>query len=200
MVKMLRYHHCRDLEAVVCGEVKGNPDYYDKDLKYAYDWLAEQVGFDLIFLAVGNTYDDLLMTGYDHNWTRIIGSKIVGENRNGYIQKNILRKKGEYLNEILFSYENIEGVFTDHDAWHITLAGPEHMTPYYERLLFKPSYTKSKWLWYAKKNPHSVQLVVPKLNLAEADRIWCRNKKTKKYLEDLGFSNVEVQRIKVVER
>ena len=71
------------------------------------------------------------------------------------------------------------------------------MSNYEKRLIFKPSWKKSKWLLYAKKKPHSVQLVVPNLDLRKAKRVWVRNKKTKNFLESVGFRNVDMKRIKI---
>ena len=213
---MLLYHHCRSLESVVFGKVKANPKYSDPDFKDAYLWLKGEVGFYPLFLSVGTTYDDILMTGYPNQWRKIISTKIVGRRGNGtYIQKNVLRKKGEFPNDVLFSFEELrcpfsmprntirsiqlrcpmEWAFMDYGYWHLALGSyRDKITDYEKRLIFKPSWQKSKWLGKAKKISQSVQLVTQSLYLPDAQRIWVRNKKTKKVLEGMGFDNVEVKR------
>jgi len=182
------------LESVVYGEIKAGRQYSDKDFQHAYDWLEKEVGFYPLFLAVGNTIDDIRMTRYDSQWGKIIYTVSKG-NRS----RNILRKAGEFPNYVLFSYENVDGVFTDFDAWHIVLGGnPEKVTEYQKKLIFKYSYKKSDWLRKARREPGYVQLVTPSLNLPDSDRIWVRNKKTKQYLEEMGLENIEVKSIKVL--
>jgi hypothetical protein len=195
------YHHSIDLENVLYGEIKPNPEHSDFYLKDAYSWLEKEVGFYPLFLAAGENKEDIRMTGYQNQWAKIIGSQIVGTKNNGtYIQRNMLRKKGEFPNYVLFSFENIEGVFTDYSNWHIVLNSSHkqyQITDYEKRLIFKPSWNKSDWLRKAKKSPHSVQLVAPSLYLPDADRIWVRNPQTKAVLEAKGFENVQVKRIKI---
>ncbi len=195
---MLYYHHCRSLRSVVLGEIKANQRYFDSYLKEAYFWLKRQINFYPLFLAVGLTEEDIRMTGYQNQWKRIIGTKISGRRRDGtYIQKNILRKKGEFPNDILFSFEEVDGVFMDYGNWHLAF-NPRTINaiPDYERrLIFKPSWDKSKWLKKSKNEPASVQLVTPNLYLPSAKRIFVRNRKTKELLEEIGFKDVEVKRI-----
>jgi len=188
---MLKYHNCIDLENTIYGELESNIKYSEPDYKKAYSWLEKQVGFYPLFLAVGETEEDMRMTGYQNNWRRLI---LMSRNGNEY------RKKGEFPNLVLFSFEEVDGVFMDYDAWHFVLnAGYKNynMTDYEKRCLFKPSWSKSKWLRKAKKEPHRVQLAAPKLYLPDAKRVWVRNKKTKRLLGDMGFESVEVKRIKI---
>ena len=188
---MLLYHHCANIKAVKYDEIKPEPKYSDKYAKDAYSWLEKKVGFYPFFLAVGKTEEDLRMTGYQNQWRKLISQKPEG---NEYV------KKGEFRNDILFSFENLEGIFTDYDYWHLVLCASHknyQMTNYEERLIFKPSWSKSKWLREAIKNPHSIQLITNCLDLRKSKRVWCRNKETKKYLEGLGFRNVEVKIMKV---
>ena len=198
---MLLYNHSRSLESVIFGEVKANPQYSDPEFRNAYSWLEKQVGFYPLFLAVGTTEDDIRMTGYQSQWAKVNGSEIVGRRKNGsYIQRHILRKKGEFPNYVLFSFEEVDGVFTDFDYWHIPLGAIMNgygVTDYEKRLTFKPSWPKSKWLRKARKNPHSVQLVASTLYLPDAKRIWVRNQQTKNQLKSMGFENVEVRRLLV---
>ena len=195
---MLYYHHCRSLESIVFEEVKANPKYFDPHFKDAYLWLKRQINFYPIFLAVGSTEEDIRMTGYQNQWQKIVGTKIIGRRKNGsYIQENILRKKGEFPDDILFSFEEVEGIFMDFEYWHLVLNASTRsdMSDYEKKLIFKHSWTKLKWLRKAKNKPGSVQLVTSSLYLPTAKRIFVRNKKTKKVLDEIGFNNVEVKRI-----
>ena len=200
---MLLYHHNRSLESVIFGEVKANPEHSDPEFKDAYSWLERQVGFYPLFLADGTTEDDIRMTGYQSQWAKVNGSEIVGRRKDGsYIQRYILRKKGEFPNYVLFSFEEVDGVFTDFDYWHIPLnsiMNGYEVTDYERRLTLKPSWPKSKWLRKAKKDPYSVQLVTSTLYLPDAKRVWVKNKQTKIQLESMGFENVEVKRLLINE-
>ncbi len=193
---MLYYHHCRSLDSVVFGEINPNPKYFDPDLKNAYLWLRKEVGFYPLFLSVGTSEEDLYMTGYANQWARIIGNKIVGRRIDGtYIHKNILRKRGEFPNDVLFSFEEVNGVFMDYMYWHFVFnigLKNYHISNYKKRLIFKPSWSKSRWLRKAKDEPDSVQLITSKLNLPNAKRISVRNNQTKKLLE-----NIEIRRMLV---
>ena len=194
---MLQYHHCSDFNNITFGEIKAKPSYSDPDFKSAYLWLEKEIGFYPLFVAVGITEDAIRITGYDAQWARVISSKIVGRKKSRtYVQRNVLRRKGEFPNYVLFSFRELEGVFMDYDYWHLVLhAGYKNyqMTDYEKRLIFKPSYSELKWLGKARYKP--VQLVTQKLYLPNAERIWTRNNKTKKSLESMGFENVEVRRI-----
>ncbi len=196
---MLIYHHCRSLESVVFGEVKANPKYFDSYLKEAYFWLTEEVGFYPLFLAVGESEEDIRMTGYQSQWRRVIGTKNVGRRKDGtYIQKNVLIKKGELSNNVLFSFEDIEGVFMDYGHWHLafSLGSKNYKIRNYEnRWIFKPSWNKADWLRKVRKEPCSVQLITSKLYLPDAKRIWVRNKETQNILEKMGFENISVKKI-----
>jgi hypothetical protein len=194
---MLLYHRCESLDEVVYGKIAADPYYigaeHDEDYQKAYKWLAEKLGFWPLFLAAGSKLDDLAMTGYNNQWRIKIVDSAKKEQRK-------YRKKGEFPNRVMFSFEDMDGVFTDYDYWHYVLNAQysSHiLTDYEQRLVLKPSYTKARWLLKARKNPGSVQLVVPKLYLPDAKRVWVRNKKTKKLLEDMGFENVRVKRIPV---
>lgn len=186
---MLQYHHCRSLDSVVYGEVRAHSEHSDPDLKDAYFWLEKEVGFYPLFLAVGATEEDIRMTGYQNQWRRILSS---GPDGKEYI------KRGEFPNDVLVSFENIDGIFMDYDYWLLVLnSGHKNyqMTDYETRLVFKPSWPTSKWLRKARKNPHSVQLVTSRLYLPGASRIWVRNRQTEGLLTSIGFENVEVKRL-----
>lgn len=186
------YHHCMNLENVVFGEIKGSPKYIDiPEFKDAYLWLEKEVGFYPLFLAVGETEEDIRITGYQNQWRKLLVDR-------GEKNKNEYRKKGEFPNLGLFSFQDLEGIFMDYDNWHLVL-NAEHknyqMTDYEKKLIFKPSFSKAKWLRKARKKSCTVQLVIQKLYLPSADRIWVRNKKTKIKLENTGFRSVEVKRL-----
>lgn len=196
---MLYYHHSRSLESVIFGEVKASPRHFDYYLKDSYLWLKKEIGFYPIFLSVGLTDEGLFMTGYQNQWRKIIGTKNIGRKKDGkYIQKNILRKKGEFPNEVLFSFEEVEGIFMDYMGWHLALGSyRDKITDYERSIIFKSSWGKSKWLKKAKKDPDSVQLVTLKLALPDAKRIYVRNNNTKSLLEKIGFNNILVKRMPV---
>lgn len=189
---MLLYHHCMDLENVVYGEIKANPKYSDPDFKRAYGWLEKEVGFYPMFLAVGTKRYDILITGYDTQWKKITLSSY----RDGKVI-NTLRKKGEFPNWVLFSFDNMEGIFTDYEYWHCVLGGDNTANKNERKWILKPSWGKARWLRKARKDPGSVQLVTDKLDLRNAKRVWVRNENTKNNLEDMGFSKVNVRRIPV---
>lgn len=105
------------------------------------------------------------MSGYPWQWGKVLTRSLAG---------NTYRKKGEFPNEVLFSFEHIDGVFMDYDQWHIVLNSAYkdyQITPYEARLIFKPSWNASDWIRKARKQPHTVQLVTPKLFLPDARRI-----------------------------
>jgi hypothetical protein len=178
-----------DLESVVFGEMKADPKHSDKDFKDAYRWLEKEVGFYPLFLAVGSTEEDVRMTGYQNQWRRLLST---GPDGNTY------RKKGDFPNFVLFSFENVEGIFTDYAAWHLVLNSSYNnyqITEYEKRLIFKHSWVRSRLVRKARKEHHSVQLITPKLYLPDAGRVWVRNQETKKGLESKGFENVKVKRL-----
>lgn len=191
MINTLLYHHCRSLEHIAFGEVKSSPEHADPFEKKANLWLEKQVGFYPLFLAVGSAEEDIVMTGYDRNWKRKIGSTGT---------KGIYVQKGKFPNEVLFSFEEMTGVFMDFGNWFIALNSEWKnyaVSDYEKRLIFKLSYNKADWLRKARKEPGSVMLVAPSLYLPSAKRVWVRNKETKEKLEDMGFEGVEVKRIAV---
>ncbi len=180
------YHHTRPLEYIRYGnvsQVKSDDEYYHR----AFSWLEKQVGFYPLFMAVGKSEEDLQVTGYQGQWRRLLGT-------------NDYRKKGDIENQVLFSFEEQSGVYMDYMNWHLVLNATNRdyqMTDFEKKLIFKPSWKKSDWLRYARHNPAYVQMVVPDLDLSQANSIWVRNKDTKKRVEEMGFDNVEVRRLRV---
>ncbi len=86
----------------------------------------------------------------------------------------------------------------DYMNWYLVLNSNYknyQMTDYEKRLIFKPSWSKSKWLRKAKNEPHSVQLITEELYLPDVHRIWVRNRNREHLLTVMGFENVRVQRL-----
>lgn len=181
------YHHARALEHSAYGIVMQERGV-DKDYAGAYEWVEHAVGFYPLFLAVGATTDDIKMTGYQNQWGRKLGP-------------NLYRQKGDIQNQVLFSFTDVsKGVFMDDANWHIVLNSENsnyQITNRERSMIFRPSWSTSDWLRYARKNPHSVQMVVPELDLRKAASVSVRNKTTQQYMEQHGFQNVSVVRIKV---
>ncbi|MBT5022563.1 hypothetical protein HOK51_02235 [Candidatus Woesearchaeota archaeon] len=193
----LLFHHCIDIKYAKPEKIINKPEYAEDYLQDPHSWLQHQVGFYPIFLAAGNTQEDIRMTGYQNQWQRIISSKYINDKRVCEYEK-----PGEFDNFVLFSYKNLEGVFLDYDRWVRVLNSSYNgynISNYYTRIILKPSWPKSKWLRKARNNPHSVMFVTNKLELDKSDRIWVRNKSTKKILEKRGFDKniVQVKRIKL---
>ena len=184
-------HHARELKHCIYGVVRQKrrgSKYFDK----AYDWLEHEVGFYPLFLTVGETIDDITMTGYQNQWRRLLAE---GKNYRKY------RQTGEIENQVLFSFSDIpSGAFRDYMNWHMVLNSEYNNYQIADRarkMVFRPSWGKSDWLRYARRNPHSVQLVVPELDLRKTTRIWVRNIQTQLNLESVGFRNIEVRRVPV---
>lgn len=68
----LRYHHSRNLNGVVYGDVEADPRYTDPLFRGAYAWLAGRIGFSPLFLAVGSTKADFKMTTYDDECENVL--------------------------------------------------------------------------------------------------------------------------------
>jgi hypothetical protein len=187
----LNYHHCRPLEFVVNGAVSQTPGV-DQYFEEAYRWAERQPGFYPLFLAVGDTDDDIRMTGYQDQWRKLLTE---GPGFKEY------RRKGDAPNGVLFSFVDIpDGVYMDFQYWNIVLGCTmnAHKVPQpVSRWVFKPSWKRRDWLRYAKKSPGSVQSVVPSLDLSKADLISVRNQGTKQWLTQLGFANVVVRRLRL---
>jgi hypothetical protein len=197
------YHHCFPFEAVKFGKIKPAPKYtklkhkggdkIDAEIcKYdlrANFWLKKKIGFYPLFFAVGTNNNDIRATGYADQWRRIISWS-----KNG----NKYRGKGGFSNEVLFSFEQIEnGVFLDFEYWFMVYNGEGTTSEYYSKIVLKESWTKNQWIKRSIQKPCSVMMVAPEMDLREAKRIWVRNKQTQRVLEKMGFSNVEVKRLKL---
>lgn len=186
------YHHARPLEYSLYSVVRQEQGVDFFDFEGAYRWLEKEVGFYPLFLAVGPTEEDKRMTGYQNQWRRLLAR---GKDLREY------RKKGEIDNQVLLSFLNIsDGIFMDYEYWHIVLnsaLNDYEVNKWVKKLIFRPTWNKNRWLDYAEREPHSVQLIVPELDLREAEVVWVRNRKTQEELKNIGFPNVEVRRLAV---
>jgi len=207
------YHHCMSIKDVSFKEIVPDPVYsfrksVEEGLPYGRSttdyccdlhanwWLEKQFGFYPLFLAVGHTYEDINMSGYPYQWSRIVSTSYDQERKKTV---HVLRKPGEFRNDVLFSYENLEGVrFVDYDYWFWILNAclDDPIPEYVKRLVIKPSWNKADWLRKARKEPHHVMGVIPRLDLRLADRIWVRNASSAKLLADMGFNKVKVKRMR----
>jgi len=180
---------------VVRGSIVPDRTRSFPDFLAAYEWVEEQLGFFPLFLAVGRLEDIAWMTGYQDNWRVVTG----GETVEGVYRKTC-RKKDEFPNLALLSFETVDGVFMDYDYWHIALnacMNGSRISRQEESWIFKRSWTKSRWLRAVRAGTHSVQLVAPELPLNEAREIRVRNMATRRLIEGRGFEDVRVFRIPV---
>jgi hypothetical protein len=184
------------LTQITFGTIRAEPAYSAGNyLLPAYEWLAEQIGFFPHFVSVGNNDSALYRTGYQDNWSVHIG----GDTVDGKYQK-IYRKKGEFPNNVLLSFDHLEGVFMDFDYWHIAInactnggsVSKSEMT-----WILKPSWTRERWLRAALTSTRPVDLLVPEIPLDKANRVRVRNHATQKLMEMKGFRNVDVARTRV---
>jgi len=186
------YYHCMNATDAEFITIIPDRKRSDEFFLPAYEWLEKIVGFYPLFLAVGKPYV-IQITGYADNWSVRRG----GDYIDGIYQK-FYRKKGEFPNNVVLAFDDLEGVFTDYDYWHIalnTIPNGTTVSKQESNLIFKPTWDKDRWINAALKKTHWVQLVVPELPLDRACEVFVRNKATKKMMEDRGFSNVNVRRI-----
>jgi hypothetical protein len=191
----LLYHYCMPASGVIRGNIVPDRTRSFPDFLPAYEWVEERLGFFPLFLAVGRLDEIAWMTGYQDNWRVVTGGE-TGES--GY--RKICRKKGEFPNLALLSFESVDGVFMDYDYWHIALnafMNGSRVSRQEESWIFKHSWTKSRWIHAALAGTHQVQLVTPALPLTEAREIRVRNTATRSLIEGRGFGEVRVYRIPV---
>ena len=192
----LLFHHCISLDAVRFGTIRPERKFSDPEFLPAYEWVEEKTGFFPIFYAVGQIDAALPMTGYADNWRYLTGGEMI----NGRYQK-IYNHKGDFPNLAVFSFDTIDGIFMDFQSWHIALnacMNGGNVTPAEQRMIFKPSWTRSRWIRAALNGTHSVQLVAPELPLQLAKRGYVRNTKTKLIVERMGFPEITIKRVKVM--
>jgi hypothetical protein len=183
------------LSQVTYGTVFADPAYSAGSYFLpAYEWLAYQIGFFPHFVSVGNDRSALYRTDYQDQWRVQEGGDFVqGEFRKNY------RKKGEFPNQVLLSFDHLEGVFMDHMSWHIAInacTNGDSISKREIKMIFKPSWTDQRWLRAAMKS-HAVELLIPEIPLYKAARVRVRNLTTRKLMETRGFQNVQVTRIPV---
>jgi hypothetical protein len=183
------------LSQVTFGPVRADPAYSSPDFMPAYEWLADQIGFFPHFVSVGTDNDALYRTGYQDQWRVLDGGDFV----NGMFQKNY-RKKGEFPNNVLLSFEHLDGIFMDFMSWNIAInacTNGKRVSTYEMKMILKPSWSRQRWLRAAMKQTHTVDLLVPEIPLDTAAGVWVRNRATQKIMEKKGFENVEVARIRI---
>lgn len=178
----LLYHHAIKVSDLVFGIIHPSEKFSCSDFIPAYRWFEKQCGFYPIFLAVGYSVESIRMTGYQNNW----------------LKEDVIHDK----DLVCFSFQDVNGVFTDYDYWHIPLGqgwdGKEVKTTKQEnRWIFKKSWSKSKWIRNANKKPHTVQICVPELDLRQAARIWVKDKETQDKVAGMGFKNVIIKKIAI---
>ena len=192
---VLLYHHCMPAEAACFGVFEPDRRLSDPFFRMAYEWLEKEIGYYPVFFAVGELESALWMTGYDDNWRVCTG----GERVDGTYRKTY-RHKGEFPNLACFSFSEIDGILMDFQSWHIALnvcMNGGSVSEAERRMIFKPSWTRSRWLSASRKETHRVQLVAPAVPLHRAEHGYVRNSVTRLMLEKRGFTNIEVKRVKV---
>jgi hypothetical protein len=87
----------------------------------------------------------------------------------------------------------------DYSSWHIAINACMHgsaVSHAEKMMIFKSSWTTSRWLRAALHRTHSVQLVTPELPLNTAVKVRVRNMATRRLLKDRGFKDVEIFRMR----
>ena len=194
--KKVYLYHCMPLSSVSFGVLKPDPAFSDVDFLPAYRWAEKALGYFPLFLAAG-AEDAVSMTGYSNQWQKVIGTE-----RRGDAIVNVLRRKGEFPNSVLFVFESesVGSVCSDYMAWHIILNETMNGgTPgkQAERMVFKRSWARSRWYREALRGKVELQLLAPELDLRKSVQVWVRNQKTRRRLLQLGFQNVLVKRLPV---
>ena len=177
------------------GTILADPSFSYPGFMPAYEWLDDELGFFPLFCAVGVSDAVIMMTGYADNWRVLTGGEFVF----GKYQK-IYRREGEFPNLALFSFEHVEGVFMDFMSWHIALnacMNGRTVSNAEKKMIFKPSWTKSRWIRASLHETHRVQLVTQELPLDTALKVRVRNSTTRHLLEGMGFRNVTTLRTPV---
>lgn len=184
------------LSQVSYNTIRADPEYSAESyLLPAYEWLAEQIGFFPHFVSVGTNSDALYRTGYQDNWRVWTGGEFVN---NEY--RKTYEKKGEIPNNVLFSFDYLEGVFMDFDYWHIAInecVNGGNVSKRELNWIFKPSWTRERWLRAATNQTHAVDLLVPEIPLNKSAKVRVRNHATKKIIAAMGFQNIEISRFRV---
>jgi hypothetical protein len=171
---MLFYHHKMSIDHVVFGEARNSPEYADPGFREAYLWLEKKVGFYPSFTAVGSSDDKIFPTGYCAQF-----------------------EDPDLFNFALFSFNSLEGIFIDMCVWDnyvlANLMNGMEVSERAEKLLFRKSWDKEKWLGYSQEKRHQAILVAPSIYLPDAKRIWVRGGEERQKLKDVGFRNVVIK-------
>lgn len=192
------FYHSMPLERVCNGTITPHPDFSDPEYSCEYGWLAEQVGFYPLFLAVGKEADAdaVRTTGYDHQWQVSLGLESMPDGTS----RKVKRKAGEFPSSVIFAFK-IEALpnvrcYNDYRAWHIAMmrAADGDIGAQLHRSIFKRSWSESKWLRTAANDGAALQVVVPHLDLGASSFIWVRNEKTRRQMVARGFQNVSIKR------
>jgi hypothetical protein len=197
----LTAYHCIPLEQVVFDLIVADPKYTNDDTDCSsYTWLAGQVGFYPIFVALGNK-DIIGMTRYHCQFSKP-GPKWeyrIGENKPVRI---VAEKPRLSFNYVLFEFPlsalSDRVVFTDYSYW-CTINGDfadTERNPVSVKRTFKRSWSRRRWLEYASAPGWNwnVQPIVPVLDLRLCKRVWVRNERTRNKVERMGFQNIGIKR------
>ena len=186
------YHHAiglHDLRRVPAdGVMVPDPSLSDPDYLPAYRWAEREVGFFPLFLAVGRRVEDVRMTGYQDHWAPPDLPQLPAEPGDEAADRRL----------VLFSFDHVDGAFSDYMAWHLVLnAGKDdyRLTPRETAMVLRRSWPASRWRRAAEHGPHSVQLLAPRLDLRRAVRVWVPDDATRREVGRLGHASARVRRI-----
>ena len=163
------------------------------DWEPCYEWIESRVGFFPLFLAVGTNPLSARITGYADQWRRDV--------------------KAPHNSQVLFSWEqkpHAQLVYQDFERWEFIMCDimnsrvhGKYLKPSEvvisrgdEKALWKRSWGPADWRRKSHEQAHSVQAVVPELDLRTADLVRCRSQETRKQLVRLGWepNAVKVER------
>ncbi len=196
--RRVRCFHSIPLSQVSFDQIVADPKYSDDDFMPAYRWAENRLGFFPLFLAVG-TDESISMTGYSNQWRRLLGTR---HDAFGKLV-NVYRKRGEFPSNVLFVFDSEDiaaPVFTDYMAWHLVLNETMNggtVCERYASMVLKRSWSRARWLLHSWRNAHTVQALVPALDLRQAKEVWVRNQAERRKLLAMGFTSVHVKRVAV---
>lgn len=175
-----------------------NSDSEDLDLheKNLRSWLESIVGFNPVFIICGNHFMVFEYTGYANQFAKLISRSKKGSE---------LRKKGEFPNQVMFSFDTIIPLNYIYHEWIGAMndlaygMSIEEVTEKWSHDVLKPDYSPEKWKEIARKNPGSVYAIVPEVDLRTATSIYVRNRLAEQQLEKRNFDTkkIKIERAKV---
>jgi hypothetical protein len=183
------------LERVRFATLRPDRSLSNRHNRPAFEWFEQEIGYYPFFLAVGRSAAALAMTGYDDNW-RIVAGREYPDGSYDIVH----RKRGEFPNLVLFSFDDPDGTFMDYVSWHAALRAGiigKKVTPREREKIFRPSWSRSRWIREAEDGNRQVQLGAPVLPLDHATAIGVRNRETGRFLHQMGFVEPRVLRIRV---